>query len=679
MKRTRGSQSLGMALVIGMTVAISTGGSALGQERFTLDMMRRIVGVSSPAPSPDGKSAAIVVTRPNYVDNRNESELFSVDIATGAARQLTYARHDVSQPQWSPDGSRLGFIASDKDGNPQIWIMPIAGGDAWQLTSSHTGVEHYAWRPDGAAIAFAAADEPPKLEGEARYINAFRVGDQDIFLRTPLQPLHVWLIPAVGGEATRLTSGSWSLEFTLPPSSPPSGLSWSPDGREIAFARVPAPESGKVDQVNVWILDIASRQTRPMNGAKRFQNTPKFSPDGKTVSYWYPREGRAESAFSEVCLAPAAGGEGRSLTRALGRNLYYSEWMPGGREMVVAGNDQTSVGIWLQPLGGPARRLDLGDLVVSGAYGYEVAVAITGAIMFVGSTASSPAELYVMDTPSALPRRLTNFNAWAADVKWARMERIAWKGPDGFDEDGVLVFPADFSPSVTYPLVLVIHGGPNTASKTSFYPLAQLMAAEGWLVFMPNYRGSDNLGESFYAAIVGDAGRGPGRDVMSGLAEILKRPYVDKKRKAVTGWSYGGYMTTWLLGNYPDEWRAGMAGAPVTNWEDVYNYSDGNVINASYLGLGGSPWIGDVAKKYREQSPITYATRIRAPTLIMSNMEDFRVPPTQAFALYHALKDNGVKTEFIGFAGRTHASADPVNARERTRLWIDWVKQHIGK
>jgi dipeptidyl aminopeptidase/acylaminoacyl peptidase len=166
---------------------------------------------------------------------------------------------------------------------------------------------------------------------------------------------------------------------------------------------------------------------------------------------------------------------------------------------------------------------------------------------------------------------------------------------------------------------------------------------------------------------------------MSGIAEILKRPYVDKKRKAVTGWSYGGYMTTWLLGNYPDEWRAGMAGAPVTNWEDVYNYSDGNVINASYLGLGGSPWIGDVAKKYREQSPITYATRIKAPTLIMSNMEDFRVPPTQAFALYHALKDNGVKTVFIGFAGRTHASADPVNARERARLWIDWVKQHIGK
>ena len=135
-------------------------------------------------------------------------------------------------------------------------------------------------------------------------------------------------------------------------------------------------------------------------------------------------------------------------------------------------------------------------------------------------------------------------------------------------------------------------------------------------------------------------------------------------------------MTSWLIGNYPNEWRAAMAGAPVTSWEDMYNFADGSVVIR--YSFGGSPWTEERMKAYRDQSPITYATRIKTPTLVMSNMEDFRVPPTQAFALYRAMKDNGVETEFIGFQGRTHASADPVNSRERARLWVDWVRRHLG-
>ena len=162
---------------------------------------------------------------------------------------------------------------------------------------------------------------------------------------------------------------------------------------------------------------------------------------------------------------------------------------------------------------------------------------------------------------------------------------------------------------------------------------------------------------------------------MAGVAMLRTRPYVDKGKTAVTGWSYGGYMTSWLIGNYPNEWKAAMAGAPVTDLEDQYNFGDGSVGWRHFTG--GSPWTGGRQKQYREQSPITYATRIRTPTLVMSNMEDFRVPPTQAFKLYRAMKDNGVEAEFIGFQGRTHASSDPVNARERLRLWIDWVKRHI--
>src|SRR5262249_17761487 len=159
-----------------------------------------------------------------------------------------------------------------------------------------------------------------------------------------------------------------------------------------------------------------------------------------------------------------------------------------------------------------------------------------GAIVFSATTADHPSELYVMDSPGAHPRRLTDFNHWAKDVSWGRMERVTWKGSDNFNEDGVLVLPPGFSPSASYPLGLLIHGGPQASSKTSFSPLAQLMAAEGWLVFQPNYRGSDNLGNTYMAAITSDAGPGPGRDVMAGIEELRRRPYVDRKRTAVTGW-----------------------------------------------------------------------------------------------------------------------------------------------
>ena len=643
------------------------------QQPFSLEDLRLLVGISSVEISPDGSRIAVVVSRPNFADNRNEPQLELVDVAAGTTRPLTFGRARVSDPAFAPDGRSLAFVAPDGAGRAQVWLLALAGGEARCWTSSPTGVSQFSWRPDGQAIAYAAEDETPKLEGEARHLSTIRIGDQDLFLKQPFQPQHIWIQPLAEGPARRLTSGSWSLEFALPPGSGASPLSWSPDGKQIAFAQVPGTQSGQLDFVHAALVDVESGTVRPLDGIEKLQSAPTFAPEGAALVYRYPRDGKAENQ-SEVYLAQGAGQPGRNLTRALDRNLYTAEWLPGGRELLVAGNDRAAVGLWVQPLQGEARALDLDGLVVSGAYGYEVSVAESGAIAFAASRADEPAEVYVISSAGAKPRCLTHFNDWARERRMAPMERVTWKSADGFDEDGVLTLPADLSSP--RPLVLVIHGGPTSASKTSFNVLAQLMAAEGWVVFSPNYRGSDNLGNAYAAAILNDAGAGPGRDVMAGVAEVRKRPYVDGARSAVTGWSYGGFMSTWLLGNYPGEWRAGVAGAPVTNWVDQYTLSDGNV-QVRY-GFGGSPWKAEFAAAYREQSPITYAGAIRAPTLVMTNLEDFRVPPVQAFELYHSLKDNGVETELVGFQGRTHSSSDPVHARERTRLRIDWVKRHLG-
>jgi len=649
-------------------------GTASAQQPLGLEDLRLLVGVSSVEISPDGSSIAVITSRANFADDRNEPQLFVVDVAAGTTRPLTFGRAHVSSPAWSPDGQTIAFLDADASGESQVWLLPFHGGEARCLTHAPTGVSQFSWRPDGGAIAYAAEDEAPKPEGEARHVSAIQIGDQDLFLRHAVQSQHIWIQPTDAGQAKRLTSGSWSLEFVLPPSSGASPLSWSADGKQIAFARVPSTESGQLDKVNAAIVEVDTGAIRSLNDLAAFQSAPTYSPAGEALVYHFPREGKPEN-IGDIFLALGPGGAAKDLTRAIDRNLYTALWMPSGKELLVAGNDRAAVGLWIQPLEGAARALDLDGLVVSGAYGYEVSVARTGAIAFAATRADKPAEVYVLGSESAKPRCLTHFNDWAASRRMAKMERVTWKSADGFEEDGVVTLPADLS--AKSPLVLLIHGGPTSSSKVSFSLMSQLMAAEGWVVFSPNYRGSDNLGNAYAAAILNDAGEGPGRDVMAGVAELRKRAYVDATRSVVTGWSYGGFMTTWLLGKFPGEWRAGVSGAPVTNWVDQYNLSDGNVqIRHSF---GGSPWKSEFAAAYREQSPITYAGAIKAPTLVMANLEDFRVPPAQAFELYHALKDNGVETQFVGFQGRTHSSSDPVNARERTRLWIDWVKRHLGE
>lgn len=655
-----------VAMWVDATISIAQSAS---RRIFSFEDLRLLTGVGGVELSPDGRTAVVTVTRPSYERNRNESELYAVDVASGAARQITFQRRSAARARFSPDGRTLAFLSPDSAGRAQVWLMPMNGGEASRLTAHPTPVTQYSWRPDGGGIAFLATDEPAKREGEARHLATFEVRNEDLFLRRPLEAYHIWVADVERGESRRLTRGAWTVEPG------PSTLSWSPDGTRIAFAQMVAPGAALIDSVRVAVLDIASGAIRPLTSARTWENEPTFSPDGQWIVYTRPREGRAMLG-DEAHVASAGGGEGRSLTRALDRNLFVAEWMPDGRSLLVAGNDRGTVGAWIVGLrGGAPRRLDLGDLVINGSSD-DVAVASRAPVIaFIATTQDRPSELYVLDSLAGRPRRLTDFNAWVRDFAWSRMERVTW-ATDSFEADGVVSYPPHFDPSRKYPLVVLIHGGPTSSSKLSFSPLPQLLAAQGWVVLQPNYRGSDNLGNAYQAAIFPEAGAGPGRDVMSGVAVLRRRPYVDSTRTAVMGSSYGGFMTAWLIGNYPGEWKAAVAGSPITTWEEQYALADNGRIWPGYL-FGGSPWTGDRMAAYREQSPITYVRKIRTPTLVTTNMEDFRVPPAQAFALHRALRDNGVETKLIGFAGRAHSPSDPVNARERWRLWIDWVKTHL--
>jgi dipeptidyl aminopeptidase/acylaminoacyl peptidase len=349
-------------------------------------------------------------------------------------------------------------------------------------------------------------------------------------------------------------------------------------------------------------------------------------------------------------------------------------WMPDGNSMLVGGHDGTQTSLWLQPLAGAAKRLPLGDVNPSWAFWVDASVGRKGEIAFTGSTPTQPSELYYMASPSGPPKRLTDFNHEIASLALAKAERFEWKGPDGFQEDGVLFYPPDFQKDRKYPLVLIIHGGPTASTTTQFNFLSQLMASHGYVVFSPNYRGSDNLGNAYQRAIWNDAGDGPGRDVIAGIDALKNRGFIDANKIGVTGWSYGGYMTSWLIGHY-QIWKAAMAGAPVTDMYDEYNLADGNV--SLRYGFKGSPYVGDNLKDYRAQSPISYAAQMKTPTLIMHDTGDARVTITQGYSLYHALKDNGVPVKFIAYPVAGHFPGDPVRAMDVDRRWVEWMDQYL--
>ncbi len=663
-----------MAIVIRTLVAALVLAGGQPAARFTLDTPREVVRVGNPAIAPDGRSVVITVGRTNLAENRTDTELVQVEIATKEQRVLS-RRRGVGSPTWSPDGKELAFLAS-VDGHSQIFVLPMSGGEARQVTSSPTGIQTFSWRPDAGAFAYAALDEQPRGEGLERFNRSFEI-QHNSFLETQApMPSHLWVVPAEGGEARRLTSGSWSLPVTYPPGSPPPAPSWTPDGRTIAIERRPTAYPGDFDQNTIQLVDVATGRMRALTSRTHHEAQPQFSPDGTRIAYWYPRGGETKNN-NEIVVTAATGGIGRSVTGMLDRHILTAAWMLDGQSLLLGASDGTRTGVWIQPIDGPATKLDFGNLVVASGFGsLSVSTSKDGRMAFIASTPDRPNELFWRASATSAPERLTDFNAHIAAMDLGRVETVEWDGPDGFRMNGVLTYPPGFEAGRRYPLVLYIHGGPTASSKESFSTRAQLLAAQGWLVFEPNYRGSDNLGNAYKSAIWNDAGAGPGRDAMSGVDVLKRRGIVDETRMAVSGWSYGGYMTTWLLGNYPDQWKAGVAGAPVTSIVDQYDLGDANVRRG--YALGGSIYTDPARMQAAiEQSPLTYAAKVRAPTLLMSNTGDYRVPITQSYRFYHTLRDNGVEVQFIGYPLPGHSPTDPAHQRDVDRRWVEWIRKYF--
>ena len=658
-----------------LTILLAAALPAWGQARhFSADDLPRIVRITDPQISPDGKTIAVTIARANLKEDRYDTEIDFVDVATKRMRTMTHDRLGIGSLRWSPSGDRVAYVAQDANKKGQIFILPTDGGESVELTHSKTSVGLLAWRPDGSGLAYSAPDEEPEKKDEAKFEDAFEVGNNGFLERTRPQPVHLWMIECKAGEckdgaAKRLTQGAWSLPVHFAPSGPPSQLRFTPDGKSIVFVRAESPLSGDDDTSRIELVDVATGQMHQVTSSAIEEEDPVLSPDGTLVAYSSPRDGSRGNQVS-VFVARVSGGSGKDAVYALDRNIGAAEWMPDGRALLVDGNDGTSAALWLQPLSGLAKRVNVGPRNVS-----AFTVGKDGAVAFTATDATHPSELFYMRHPGDTPVQMTHVQTVTDGLELGRQETLHWKS-DGFEVQGVLTYPPGYAAGKKYPLVLYIHGGPTSTSLEMFTPPSQIFAAKGWLVLEPNYRGSDNEGNAFKSAIVKDAGAGPGRDVMAGVAAVEKLGIVDETKIAVNGWSYGGYMTSWLIGNYPEVWKCAVAGAPVTDIIDQYTLSDNNVERAA--GYGPSPFVGDNLKTYQAQSPITYAWRVKAPTLILSDVGDWRVTTTQAYKLYHALKDNNIPVKFIAYPVPGHSPADPIRARDVWRRWTAWLDHYLN-
>jgi dipeptidyl aminopeptidase/acylaminoacyl peptidase len=646
----------------------------LAQKKFELSDMDKLYTLTDPQLSPDAQSVLVVVSKPDTTTNKNKSFIYKVDVVSGAVQQLTYERTLVSYPRWSPSCNAVAFIAADVNAKAQIFLLSMNGGEAKKITNSLSGVTQFEWSPDGTAFAFVQQDEVPNKKMIEKGYDGFEIKYNSMFMNARPTPSHLWLIPTDSGEAKRLTAGNWTV-----PAGAPNSFSWSPDGKNIIFQSNESPYSGEliftiktVDLATRKINRITSSQIAP--DAMHKERQPLFSPDGKSIAYQLNLKNVGYGY--DIFITSPNGGNGINLTAKIDRCFFRAEWSTDSKALFVAANDFNTVSLWMQPVNGAAKKLNTSNIAITGAYWYNFTIGKNNSIAMIASTPQSPNELYFMANLESAPKQLTNFHQEMKSVRFGKVETVSWKS-DEFTPNGILTFPPDFDPTKKYPLVVEPHGGPRSTSKESFNTSTQLKAAHGYIIFQPNYRGSDNMGYRFSESINGDAGQGPGRDVMKGLAELKKRSYIDTTNIAVTGWSYGGFMTTWLIGNYQG-WKCAVAGAAVTDWFDEYTQSDNGSMDRFEHGKGKSPFTDKKVKEnWVKNSPITYAENVKTPTLILSNTGDERVPISQSYTYFRALQDNGIESKFIVFPIAGHIPTDPIRTKEMNRYILDWLDKYL--
>jgi dipeptidyl aminopeptidase/acylaminoacyl peptidase len=644
-----------------------------------------IVAASDPQLSSQGTHVAFVATRMDRAQNRYWSNLWIVDVTAGQARQLTRGIHRDRSPRFSPDGRHLAFI-SDRSGVDQVWILPLEGGEPWKLTGLRDQASEPVWSPDGGSLAFlgqvatgtdplrerdpGAPPDPPRVRVIERLKYKFNgEGDLD-------RPTQLFVIALDGGPPRQLTTGEPRVEEPA----------WSPNGREIAFVSAREPERDYDIVSDVWAVRLGDGALRKLTKGEGPVASPAWSPDGERLAYvghTFPEAGGGYNV--RLRLVSAQGGDSRTVTDRLDRSLMIAfrpahipapVWAPDGTFVYFLHQDRGAVALSrIRPEGGEVDVVVGGDRSLTG-----FALAPDGrTVVFATSWATNPGEIFAVDVHSRFERQLTQLNrAWLSRVELSAPERIEARSSDGTVVDAWLMRPHGFQPGRTYPTLLNVHGGPHGQYGWPFFDEFQVQAGAGYVVVYGNPRGSQGYGEQFALSIRGDWGNHDYADVLAIADRAEQEPYVDRERMGVLGGSYGGYMTSWVVG-HTDRFKAACSERAVNFLFSHFGTSDmGNIGMSS--AWGGTPQ--ERPDIYLERSPLMYVERMRTPLLILHSEQDLRCNLEQAEQLYVALKRLGREVRFVRFPGESHEmsrSGRPHHRVERFQHILQWFARYLGE
>jgi len=634
--------------------------------------------ISDPHISPDGKVVAYVLTVIDQKKNRRESAIWVVPADGSAApRRLSAVGFSSNSPRWSPDGKTLAFLSarapessSGEKPKPQIYLLSISGGgEATALTKSKNGVQTYQWSPEGSRIAVVSSSGPmdgistADRKSDVRHYTHIRYKFNDSGWFDDKRR-HLWVVSVPGGEAKQITEGQdWN----------DTDPQWSPDGTRIAFV---SDRTGKAyddsHNTDVWVIPAAGGTLTRISDHDFEDENPRWSSDGKQILF---AGQTAIHQFPKLYVADSSGGAASQLAvKDLDLIPGDLHWPAPGSVLFTAGVKGETHIFRADPAGHTFRAVTSGPRDI---HAFDVSKS-TEKMVYLANDFQHLDDLYVSNLDGSGERQLTHINGdlWT-QLELQPVERLAYKSTDGWPIDGFFVKPLGWQAGKKYPMLLVIHGGPEGMFGVDWYHEFHVYAAKGWAVFFCNPRGSTGYGEKFERGEINNWGVMDYQDIMAGVDAALKQyPWVDANDLGVTGGSYGGYMTNWIV-SHTNRFKAAVTLRSLSNFISDDGTRDGAYGHEEYFkGI-----IFDDFDQYWDASPLKYARNVRTPTLILHSDNDFRVPIEQGEQWFRALQHYGVPSEIVFFPRENHnltRTGEPKHIVESLNWQLYWFERYLN-